>query len=817
MNFYRGNFPVRPVNKNLSISYLRPFLASAMIAGGLVNLAAPLYAAGTTAAAGITNTATASYEDPNASGVILNTTSNTVTVTVAKIAGITISSAGITNATTAGSAIVAGNKVYYTFTITNTGNSPTKFAVPNQATIVGPGDLDTTQGVQWYSVADSAWYNVTDTAHPLPTVAADGSIQVRAVVVVRSTATSADTLSVQLGKTGTAPVAATATTPEIAVNNVLRANYGTLTTTETPNTEDIFTVDINAATDPAVNGTREAAAVQSTAIGAVALVAQAYTNININSAVVAASPNSTVAVPKNQITYNIGVNVLQTSPDPLKTASDLGATPIKLIDAVNGGTTQNNDTRVLISDPVPAGTTPTQLVAPTGWTAVYSTTPVVAANNTDPSLIVWTTTTGTVPAGATYVGFIKDGTGALPMSPNEYGGFKVIVDVAIPTSGTTNVTNIVDIYGTTPGNTTIVHDQSGTASPNTPTGGTLTTTPISAANAPSVLNGPKDNAGATGSSTDTTQNLDYTNKSAEITSTDAKMTVNGTLDTLVSTKTVTFNNTIRATGNIATDVYLLPTTSGATIPTGTKVAITYGSDTRTYTYTGSAYTADDATKTPIFIPAATAALNANIDYGVSVTLPTGTSQLTGYTAPITAFVYAAAPTAASMIGVVSVPTTGVSTNTTLDNVYTGFIKLEKAARVLNTASEASAPDSGIGSIPFSSGTLSTKVQPGQFIQYRIKYTNITPSATGTAGVVSLSASKLKVVEDGTLATTGWAASTTHSVNSATDSKGGVITYTGGTANDNSDTGVTKYVVDLPPAVTIAPGDAGNFTFLRKVK
>jgi hypothetical protein len=811
---------VRPATKNLSIAYLRPFLASAMIAGGLVNLAAPLYAAGTTADSGITNTATASYEDLNG-GPTLNTTSNTVTVKVAKVAGITISSAGITNATTAGGNIVAGNKVYYTFTITNTGNSPTKFAVPNQATIVGPGDLDTTQGVQWYNATNSTWYSVTDTANPLPTVAADGSIQVRVVVLVRTTATSADTLSVQLGKTGTAPVAATATTPEIAVNNVLRANYGTLTTTETPNTEDIFTVDINSATDPAVNGTREAAAVQSTAIGAVALVAQAYANININSATVATSPNTTVAVPKNQITYNIGVNVLQTSPDPLKAASDLGATPIKLIDAVNGGTTQNNDTRVLISDPVPANTTPTQLVAPTGWTAVYSTTPVAAANITDPSLIVWTTTTGSVPAGVTYVGFIKNGTGALPMSATEYGGFKVIVDVAIPASGTTTVTNIVDVYGATPGNPAVVHDQSGTASPNTPTGGTVTTTPITAANAPSVLNGPLNNAAASGSSTDTTQDLDYTNKSAEITSTDAKMTVNGTLDTLVSTKTVTFNNTIRATGNVATDVYLLPNISGATIPNGTKVAITYGSDTRTYTYSsasGGSYTADDVTKAPIFIPAAIATLSptANIDYGVSVTLPAGTPQLTGYTAPITAFVYATAPTTASMIGVVTVPATGVSTNTTLDNVYTGFIKLEKAARVLNTAADASAPDS---SIPFSSalGTLPTKVQPGQFIQYRIKYTNITPTATGSTNSVSLSASKLKVVEDGTLATTGWAASTTHSANSATDTKGGIITYTGGTANDNSDTGVTKYVVDMPPAVTIAPGDTGNFTFLRKVK
>jgi hypothetical protein len=783
-----------------------------MIAGGLVNLAAPLYAAGTTAAAGITNTATASYEDLNG-GPTLNTTSNTVTVTVAKVAGITISSAGITNATTAGGNIVAGNKVYYTFTITNTGNSPTKFAVPNQATIVGPGDLDTTQGVQWYSVADSAWYNVTDAAHPLPTVAADGSIQVRAVVVVRSTATSTDTLSVQLGKTGTAPVAATATNPEIAVNNVLRANYGTLTTTETPNTEDIYTVDINGATDPAVNGTREAAAVQSTAIGAVALVAQAYTNININSATVATSPNSTVAAPKNQITYNIGVNVLQTSPDPLKTATDLGATPVTV-----GGVLENH---VLISNPVSANTTPTQLVAPTGWTAVYSTTPVAAANITNPSLINWITTTGAVPTGATYVGFIKNGTAALPMSATEYSGFAVIVDVAIPATGTTNVTNIVDIYGATPGNPAVVHDQSGTASPNTPTGGTVTTTPIAAANAPSVLNGPLNSASASGSSADTTQDLDYTNKSAEITSTDAKMTVNGTLDTLVSTKTVTFNNTIRATGNTATDVYLLPNVTGATIPNNTKVAITYGSDTRTYTYSsasGGSYTADDTTKAPIFIPAVTAALGANVDYGVSVTLPAGTPQLIGYTAPITAFVYATAPTAASMIGVVTVPTTGVSTNTTLDNVYTGFIKLEKAARVLTTAADASASDS---TIPFSSaGTLPTKVQPGQFIQYRIKYTNITPTTTGSTNSVSLSANKLKVVEDGTLVTTGWAASTTHSVNSATDSKGGKIIFSGGIGNDNSDTGVTKYVVDMnlaTPAVTIAPGDTGNFTFLRQVK
>ena len=82
----------------------------------------------------------------------------------------------------------------------------------------------------------------------------------------------------------------------------------------------------------------------------------------------------------------------------------------------------------------------------------------------------------------------------------------------------------------------------------------------------------------------------------------------------------------------------------------------------------------------------------------------------------------------------------------------------------------------------------------------------------------LNAGKLKIDENGALAPNTWAATTTHATGSAIDSKGGKINFLGGSVNDNTDPTVKEYLVDMGAAnVVIAPGESGNFTFLRQVK
>ncbi len=802
---------MRPASKHQVNSYVRPFLASAMVAGGLLQLAAPIYAA-TAAGADISNTATASYEDPNDTSLtpaVLNTISNTVSVKVEKVAGIFIEGAGFTDITDAGK-YKPGDTVNFDFVLTNKGNSAVKFSIPGAATVSTAG---TFQKVQYFvgvgqPGADAQGYKdittggATDPA-VMPNVAVDGTMKARVVVVVNLFNAANPALTVQLGKTASAPV------PGTPVDNKER-------TSTNSNTEDVYTIDIEndanvAPLGKAINNVREAAAIQTVNVNA---ENKAFVDINMTGALTTPDTDPT----KNRITYDINVKVNPdaptTGPDAGKNPADLGATKINL----DGNPNTN---RVLISNPVPAGTTPTALVAPTGLTApdgspitfipVYSLSPV----GTPVADIVWLT--GTLPtSGVNFVGFVKSDDQPLPKSPDLYSGFKVVLQTtgASPTAPTT-INNVANIFGTTPNAdktpdfTKPVADQTGTPDANnsvpaTPVGVPVTIVP---AGTRVLFNGPVNVPQATGA--DGTFNTDYTNKSATITVGDATVTdpVTGALTPVAVPLPVSFNNTVENKGSAATDIYLLPTAPvvKTDLPTGTLVAITNGSDTRTYTYDNVAGTytpvAADAAKLPIVL--ANVAVNATPGYGVSVTLPPNTPQLKGYTAPITAFADATAPAA----GATTVPANAAQ-NTTIDTVYTGYLKLSKDARILDSASE-----SGISESVKAFTTTPAKPAPGQFIQYRIKYENI--SNTGGTGNVILNAGKVKIVEDGAAGGNTWAAVTNNEPGKATDSKGGTVSFfnNGATAADVA--AVSKY--EMNSTTVTAPQTSGNFTFLREVK
>jgi hypothetical protein len=93
----------------------RPLVLATLMAGGILQPLMPVLAAGVAAGTGISNTATATYKDDSNNS--FNATSNTVTVTVAEIAGLLAASSGVTDVD--GGAVEAGDTLEYLFTVTN--------------------------------------------------------------------------------------------------------------------------------------------------------------------------------------------------------------------------------------------------------------------------------------------------------------------------------------------------------------------------------------------------------------------------------------------------------------------------------------------------------------------------------------------------------------------------------------------------------------------------------------------------------------------------------------------------------------------------
>ena len=89
-------------------------------------MAVPLFAAGTPAGTQIKNQATAQYLDEN--GNSQSSTSNEVITIVQSIYGLTMTPDGTTAAPTAQTA-TAGTRVYFPYTLTNTGNAVDNFNV----------------------------------------------------------------------------------------------------------------------------------------------------------------------------------------------------------------------------------------------------------------------------------------------------------------------------------------------------------------------------------------------------------------------------------------------------------------------------------------------------------------------------------------------------------------------------------------------------------------------------------------------------------------------------------------------------------------
>jgi len=847
----------------------RSLIATAFIANGFFPFIAPAFAEGTTAGTQIDNRATATYEDPNVPNTPINSTSNTVRVVIAEVAGITVTGSGINNITNAGGAVQPGNLLSYTFTVTNVGNSPTQFQIPNVSTTTGPVTVSGTfsnptsaDGQLQYSLdGGTTWQNVptsgltTTTAIPV-----NGSVLVRVPVTVQNSAVAGDTITARLGQT-----------PGDAQNQARVADGG-----------DVFTVDANPVNGAPINGVREASATQNTTVGATPQIKALATILKTRTAY---NAGDTSRLNDDVITYGLSLRVENNDvTNSGQIPAPLTGTTIKLDTTTTNGTAGVDATRILVSDAVPANTvlngTPT---APTGWQVVYSIQDPTAAN-ANAAATVWTTNAPASLSAVKRVGFINS-TGINPsnstitsVSPGvTVSGFSIQVvtsAISLPATTATTIDNIAQVFGQTSGGLTtglnaLVYDESGDQTPsnyngtifaNTPdngfnTQGTSETDPannntgtpndgtgeyntltISVPGNVSLLNGPNNAPDAVGpiSIADPTgNNSDFTNKSAII----DEFVIPGST---INPSPVPFTNTVRNTGASAANISLLPTppATPGDLPNGTEVTISYQSLKATYSYNnttgaftfvpnsgvGSVLVAGIPTaisdSNPVRIDGV--ASNASVSYGVSVDLPNPTSLSTdpnmerGFPVPITAFINANGNGAVDA---------GEVNNITIDRVYTGFLQLLKTSRLLQgTGPAINAPDDQFS-------TAQKRPQPGNIIEYRITYKNISTPVVGTGNVI-LNADKVVITENGVLAPNNWARDndlnqqidTSNVVGSATDSGASTITFfngdpattpTGDVTGFTSNNDVTRYVNSVTGQIT--PGSAARtFTFQRRV-
>ncbi len=807
------------MNADKLSKYSRPIVASLLISGGMLQLAAPVLALGTDAGTQITNTATASYEDPTDPNKPLNTFSNTVKVAVAEVAGITVTAdtfAIVKGGANTGVGAEAGDKVNFDYVVMNVGNDATQFRIPGTATVAGAGSVDQ---VQYFDTATSTWINIPSAGEFIsPSKLPGESLKVRVVTSILAGAGANTDVVVTLGNT-TAPGA----------QNVTRDASG----------GDVYTVDNANGVAGEVNGTpengvREASVSQKVTIGA---TPEAFATITKVHGAQNPGANSNILT-DDTLTYSLALKVAAQADVPTnsnKIAADLAATTITL----DGNATAK---KVLVSDAVPQYTTAKSVTAPAGWVAVY-TTSVAASVNADKA--VWLSIPGTgavaVPAGATRVGFVADGPIAKgTTTPN----MLVTVELTnIPATGG-NVANIAQVFGSTDVNGTLkpVYDESGDNKPNNyndngtpapvdpitgnpivgngvvdPTNPGITDTnnnntgtgdagePNVVAVVPpgqaGILNGTSNKPDAVGP---TGNNDDFTNVSAPIPATTWVLDGSGNyVPAPIDPGAVPFSNTFQtAIGSPTGSVDLLPATPATPLPSGTKVTISYGGTSKVYSFDGTKFVnVDPATglatitaATPLVIPGVVP--GAKVNYGVEVDLPAGTPQLAGYSVPVTAFV--------DVNGDGILDATEPQ-NQTVDRVYTGYLKLTKEAQIT---------DANGAIIEAFTAAPTKRAQPGQSIEYRITYRNISEVAPANSGSVTLNAQNIKVTEDGNATPNNWAPITTHKVGSATDSNNGAISFDGGASN-NSTPAVAVYrnVVAGP----LAPQATGTFNFTRVVK
>lgn len=789
---------------------LGPLTIAALLAGGLVQPLLPAFAAGTAAGQQISNTATATYSETNG-GPTIDATSNTVTVTVAEVAGVTAVPAGFTDLD--GGAVEAGDTLEFVFDVTNVGNAATDLFIPgidNIGTenftpslvqiIDGTGAVIATVPAAGGNLLDAAGIN-------LAALAPDTVLKVKVTGTPAAGTSAGADVGVTLGSTGpdnNSP--STQNQPDTGDGDPAAGNT---------NTGDIRTIDANPGNGAPVNGEREASAENSIPFASSVrpLALATVTKIASNLA-----PGATAAANDDLITYDLGLTVENTSPNAAFTPADLEGTDI----SVNGTIAP----QILVSDAIPAGTELSAAgTAPAGWTVVYTETLLT----TTATNALWTTA---LPAGGltdvTRIGFIHNDAALSDTNPQVLrtdpvqGPFQfTVVTNGLPTTGG-QVANIAQVFGETVGDPddNVVYDESGDSNPNnfnddgTPpdptgtdyddtatTGDTGVADPVTqgtdtgnnnsgtgpdgednvvnigdAAGTDDLLNGPNTVPGAVGPTDD---NDDFTNQT-----TDVPAGVGPT--DIFDPAPETFNNTIQnpASSGFISNVTLQPISptqaestddsaltgqygANSDIPTGTTVTITATDDagvvqSATYTYNGTTFdlTGSSTDGTPEtagnFKHVNVGDLNAGdtLNYTTVVDLPDGSA--TGTTdddvlpndeIPVPILAFAD-DNPTSSPGYNFTGTPESTTNITLDRLYTGFMKLTKEVQILDENGVLiQAWTSDQTVLDNLNNNPATALQPDYQIEYRITYENLSTDVVGS-GNTTLTAFNFEIVEDG---------------------------------------------------------------------
>lgn len=265
-------------------------------------------------------------------------------------------------------------------------------------------------------------------------------------------------------------------------------------------------------------------------------------------------------------------------------------------------------------------------------------------------------------------------------------------------------------------------------------------------NAGDVLIGPWGVPGAVGP---TGVNDDFTNRSLN---TGIANVAPGNVTTAPGT--IVFRNTIQNTGG-GDDLFLV---SAPSAPAGFAIEISTDSGDHYVTLNG-----------PSDTTAVTVGYRAAMIVLVRISAPAGLTVLTGFDTVIRATSTA----------------TGTASNETIDRVYTGFIRLDKSATVLNAESGASL------------------AKPGVEIEFAITYSNV--STASGVGNGLLTAHNLVISENGMSAPNNWGDTTEHIIG-ATDNRGGMII---------GDQDGSRSLTDI--VSTLEAGQSGVFKFRRRVR
>ncbi|MDT7806505.1 MAG: hypothetical protein QOJ70_318 [Acidobacteriota bacterium] len=605
-------------------------LRAALLAFAVVCLAAaPAFAQATSGGTTIQNRASATYSDGTNS---YSVNSNTVTITVANVAGLTITPDGGSVPT-----VVAGQTaVDFTFTVTNSGNFPTQVRFPALgAAIFTSGPVTVTQAVidingNGFDAGDTDILgNASAVLYPAsPYLARNASFNVVVRVSVNAAANANDAISVTLGDAS-------------GDNQNSNGSAG----------------EVRTSVPPSVTLTGS----ESEAVGSISTSVENNARLQAELTV----PAGPVALGSN-ITYsgtlrNIGARTAATQ-------------------TLQGGPAGSN-TGVFYVVPIPANTVLQSVPAPpAGVTVLYS----VSALGADPgpgdppatgplsTAVVWTTTPPAVLSTTTRVAFRVNNGNPL-VSGAVVSNLNLVLTVQNGINATTPIYGIAEAFGRNSLGTPITDqsDNSGGDVPNKGDGNAnfneprfgvdgLSATkgfqqPTTLTQVGSVLFGPSGAPGAVGP---TDNNDDYTNKSV------APAAIAGLshLDTLGAASSIDFTNTVQNTGN-ADDTF---TFTAPTVPAGFTVQMSTNGGTSFTTLSGGGSTT------------LAVAFGASANVIVRVTAPAGSAVLQS-----------------GGFGVTLRATSGLTNtqkNDTRDNLYTGFLKLVKSSLVFNATGVGAATD-----------------------------------------------------------------------------------------------------------------------------